>query len=323
MTDGESLAPSVPRLAIVVPCYDEAPSVDESARRLSELLERLAQEGCVDHESFIYLVDDGSRDGTWPAIERLHAMDPRIKGLKLSRNFGHQEAQLAGLLAVRERVDCAVTIDADLQQDPEAIRDFLKAHAAGAEIVFGVRRDRHSDGLLKKATALGFYALMKAMGVGTIPNHADYRLVGRKALDALSRYRESNLFLRGIFTDLGFRTETVLFEVSERGAGSTKYTPRRMISLALSGIASFSVVPLRLVALLGLAIWLGSVGMILYVVLVFLSGIGVPGWASTVVPIYFLGGLQLLALGIVGEYLGRLYTEVKGRPRYLEDEELF
>ena len=323
MGEADSYPPSAPRLAIVVPCYDEAPTLEESAGRLCDLLERLVRDGSVHADSFVYFVDDGSRDATWAAISRLHQTDSRVRGLKLSRNFGHQEAQLAGLMSVRKRVDCAVTIDADLQQDLEAIPQFLRAFSGGAEIVFGVRKDRRSDGALKKLTALGFYALMKGMGVGTIPNHADYRLVGRKALEALSHYRESNLFLRGIFADLGFQTERVHFDVTERTRGSSKYTARRMISLALSGIASFSVVPLRLVALSGLVIWLLSLTMVAYIVLIFLSGEAVPGWASTVVPIYFLGGLQLLALGIVGEYVGRLYKEAKGRPRYLEDLELF
>lgn len=323
MAEAESNSSSSPRLAIVVPCYDEALTLDACAAQICDLLTRLVSGGSVHPDSFVYFVDDGSRDGTWSAIARLHQADSRVKGLKLSRNFGHQEAQLAGLLFVRERVECAVTIDADLQQDLAAIPDFLTAFAGGAEIVFGVRSDRHSDGALKKFSALGFYALMKAMGVGTIRNHADYRLVGRKALDALSRYGESNLFLRGIFADLGFETETVRFDVKERARGTSKYTLRRMISLALSGIASFSVVPLRLVALLGLLIWLLSLGMMSYILLVYLSGVGVPGWASTAIPIYFLGGLQLLALGVVGEYVGRLYKEAKGRPRYLEDLELF
>ncbi len=324
MDEAESYPPAAPRLALVIPCFDEALTLDETAARCGELLARLVAEGSLHAQSFIYFVDDGSRDETWAGIERLHASDARVKGLKLSRNFGHQEAQLAGLLSIRERVDCAVTIDADLQQDLEAIPEFLKAFASGAEIVFGVRRDRRTDGALKKFSALAFYSLMKLMGVGTISNHADYRLVGRKALHALSRYRESNLFLRGIFAELGFQTEIVHFDVKERLHGTTKFTTRRMVSLALGAIASFSVAPLRMVALLGFAIWTLSLAMLAYIFFIaVIAGAGVPGWASTVIPIYFLGGLQLLALGIVGEYIGRLYKEAKARPRYLEDREIF
>jgi glycosyltransferase involved in cell wall biosynthesis len=316
--------PAQPRLAIVVPCYDEELVVEAAAGVLCGLLSSLVAEGRVDPSSFVYFVDDGSRDATWSVIDRLHEADPRVKGLKLSRNFGHQSAQLAGLLSVRSRVDCAITIDADLQQDVGAIPRFLESHAKGAEIVFGVRNDRRSDSVLKKLTALVFYRLMRLMGIGTIPNHADYRLVGRKGLEALSQFRESNLFLRGIFSELGFRTDIVRFDVKQRHQGSSKYTPRRMVSLALGGITAFSVAPLRLVAILGLVIFVISLSMAAYIFLFsVITGEGVPGWASTTIPIYVLGGLQILALGVVGEYIGRVYQEAKGRPRYLKDHELF
>ncbi len=313
-----------PRLAIVVPCYDEEAMVEATAAELCRVLGELGDAGLVDAASFVYFVDDGSRDGTWQRIRLLHERDPRVKALKLSRNFGHQNAQLAGLMSVRDRVDCAITIDADLQQDVDAIPRFLERHRAGAEIVFGVRNDRRSDALGKRWTARGFYWLSRLMGVGTVRDHADYRLVGSKALAALSRFGESNLFLRGIFADLGFRTDLVHFDVKERADGESKYTPRRMVSLALNGIAAFSVAPLRLVTVLGFVIFVLSLGMATYIFLLkAVAGRGVPGWASTTIPIYVLGGLQILALGVVGEYIGRLYREAKGRPRYLEDGELF
>ncbi len=240
----------VPVLAIVVPCLNEELVIAETARRLVEVLTRLSAAGKIDAESFIYLVDDGSRDRTWAVVEELHANDARIKGLKLARNVGTQNALLAGLLGVKEHADCVVTIDADLQQDEEVIETFLEKYRAGAHIVYGVRRGR-ADSYLKKATSSFFYTLMKLMGARIIKHHSEYRLVSRKAIEAIAEYREYNLFLRGIFVDIGYQSEIVPFNVRRRGAGRSKHNFRKLTSLALDGITSFSIVPLRLVTLFG------------------------------------------------------------------------
>lgn len=315
---------SRPILAIVVPCYNEAPLIVDTARKLVEILEELSSHGEIDSQSFIYFVDDGSQDETWLKICHLHQMNPqKIKGLKLARNFGSQSAILAGILSVRERAHCAITIDADLQQDERAIPLFLKSYKRGAEIVFGVRCDRSADSFWKKSTALIFYKCMKAMGVRIIENHADYRLISRKVIDSLAEFREYNLFLRGIFADLGFKTETVYFKAGRRQIGETKFSFKKMASLALNGITSFSVMPLRLISILGAGIFIFSCVMSIWILFKALFGKVVPGWASTLIPIYILGGLQIMLLGILGEYIGRIYKEVKARPRFIKDIELF
>jgi len=312
----------IPRLAIVIPCYDEELVIGQTLERLAELLRELAGRGQIDPDSFVYAVDDGSRDATWKIIETLHARDDKVKGLKLARNVGTQNALLAGLLAVKDRVDCVVTIDADLQQDEQVIETFLDRYRQGAQIVYGVRRRHGSDSVLKRGTSWFFYSLMNLMGIGIIKHHSEYRLVSRKALDAISEYREYNLFLRGIFVDIGYRSDVVPFDVRRRGAGRSKHGLRRLVSLALDGITSFSVAPLRLVTCVGVLIFLFSCGMTLFYLYEKLIGNTPPGWAGTVIPIYFLGGVQIVFLGLVGEYIGKIYKEVKGRPRYLKDEEL-
>lgn len=313
-----------PVLAVVVPCFNEEAVVEETATRLTAVLDGLIGNGAISPASFVYCVDDGSRDGTWGLIAAIHRRDSRVKGLKLSRNFGHQNALLAGLLAVKDRCGCAITIDADLQHDEQAIPRFVQKYREGADLVFGVRNDRRGDSPLKKATALFFYNLMKWMGVNIVKNHADYRLVGRKALEALATYGETNLFLRGIFATMGFRVEYVPFDVKERHAGTSKYSIVKMLGLAFSGITSFSIVPLRIVTLIGFVVFLISTAMSIYVLhVVLIENKGLPGWASTVLPIYFLGGVQLLSIGLLGEYIGRIYSETKARPRFIRDSELF
>jgi glycosyltransferase involved in cell wall biosynthesis len=320
-TGGDAARPPV--LAVVVPCFDEEEVVRLTATRLAALVARLVAAAKIDADSFVYFVDDGSRDATWAAVEELHRADSSIKGLKLARNVGMQNALLAGLLAVKDHADCAVTIDADLQQDEQAIEIFLERYARGVHIVCGVRRSRSTDSLAKRVTATFFYNLMNLMGAKITKHHAEYRLLSRKALAALAEYRESNLFLRGIVADLGLRTENVAFDVRPRAAGKTKYSPRKMIALALDGITSFSVVPLRLVTAAGALIFLFSCAMMLFYFYQKLKGYTLPGWAGTTIPIYFLGGVQIMFLGLVGEYVGKIYKEVKARPRYIKDEELF
>ena len=311
-----------PVLAIVVPCLNEELVIGDTARRLVEVLHRLSAAGKVDAESFVYLVDDGSRDRTWAVVEELHERDARVKGLKLARNVGTQNALLAGLLGVKEHADCVVTIDADLQQDEAVIETFLEKYAAGAHIVYGVRRGR-GDSYLKKATSGFFYSLMRLMGARIIKHHSEYRLVSRKAIDAIAEYREYNLFLRGIFVDIGYKSEIVPFTVRRRGAGRSKHGFGKLASLALDGITSFSIVPLRLVTVAGMLVFLFSVLMTLFYLYHKLKGHTPPGWAGTIIPIYFLGGVQIMFLGIVGEYIGKIYQETKARPRYIKDTELF
>ena len=282
-------ADSGPVLAIVIPCFNEELVVEETARRLLDLLTRLAEARRIDPESFLYFVDDGSRDETWTLIEKLHSRDERIKGLKLSRNVGTQNALLAGLLSIKDRVDCAVTIDADLQQDEQAMDTFIEKYRQGAHIVYGVRRRHDQNSLLKRATSWFFYNLLWLMGARIIKHHSEYRLVSRKALDAISQYREYNLFLRGIFVDIGYRSETVVFDVRPRSAGKSKHGLRKLASLALDGITSFSVVPLRLVTCAGVLIFLFSCAMTLFYLYHKIMGHTPPGWAGTIIPIYFFG----------------------------------
>ncbi len=306
-----------------MPCYNEELVVGQTLARLAALLRGLSVSGQIDAASFIYAVDDGSHDATWAIVEALHAQDATVKGLKLARNVGTQNALLAGLLAVKDRVDCVVTIDADLQQDEQVIETFLDKYRQGAQIVYGVRRKHGSDSIVKRATSWFFYNLMNLMGAGIIKHHSEYRLVSRKALDAIAEYREYNLFLRGIFVDIGYRSEVVPFDVRRREAGRSKHSLKKLAALALDGITSFSVVPLRLVTCAGALIFLFSCAMTLFYLYEKLVGHTPPGWAGTVIPIYFLGGVQIVFLGIVGEYIGKIYKEVKARPRYIRDEELF
>ena len=316
--------PSAPLVAVVVPCLNEEECLGRTLAELRNVLDALIDKGKAHADSYLYVVDDGSTDDTWSAVERAHAADGRVRGLRLSRNFGHQRALLAGLMKVRERCDVAISIDADLQQDPLAMEDFLDAYGAGAEVVMGVRTDRDSDGWLKRSMAQLFYRLMVALGVDVVPDHADYRLLGKRALAALAEYGESNLFLRHICSQLGFRSATVRYKVSARRHGVSKYTLARMLQLALHGITSSSVVPLRIVALTGFAVFVLSAVMACYVLYqALVLNAAVPGWASTTLPIYFIGGVQILCLGVVGEYVGQTLTEVKRRPRYHHDTELF
>lgn len=314
---------SEPVLAIVVPCFNEEEVIQQTATQLKLVLDALISQQEIHPTSFVLFSDDGSRDKTWSIINDLHVKYPSIRGIKLSYNRGHQNALFAGLIAVKDKADCIISIDADLQQDENAIPLFLEKFKSGADIVFGVRNDRGTDSFFKKSTALFFYKLMQIMGVKIIKNHADYRLMSQKAVRALADHREVNLFLRGLVGDLGFKTDTIFFDVKERFAGQSKYSLRKLLSFAINGITSFSVVPLRLVAVLGVVIFAFSFVLSIYVLLSkLLFQNVVPGWASTVLPIYFIGGVQVMSIGIVGEYIGKIYKEVKARPRYLIETEL-
>ena len=314
-------ARAVPQLTIVVPCFNEEEVLPETARRLGKLLGRLRQAGRITAASRVVFIDDGSRDGTWELIERLARDDERLGGLKLSRNRGHQNALLAGLFTVDG--DVLVSIDADLQDDVEIIEDMLRQHAKGMHVVYGVRNDRSSDGIFKRATALGFYRMIRSLGVESVYNHADFRLLSRRAVDALKDFREVNLFLRGIVPLIGFKSSVVYYTRTERLAGVSKYPFRKMFALAMDAVTSFSVVPLRLISALGILVFLFSVGMGVWTLAVrIFTERAVPGWTSTLLPIYLLGGLQILCVGILGEYLGKVYQETKRRPRYIIEKVL-
>jgi glycosyltransferase involved in cell wall biosynthesis len=313
-----------PVLAVVVPCFNEQESIPEAVETLLAVVDQLVSAGSIAPNSFLYFIDDGSSDASWHMLRSANDHDGRVKALKLSRNFGHQNALLAGLSSIKDRCDVSISIDADLQQDPNSIGDFIKAYKDGADVVFGIRNDRNSDDIFKKNTASIFYRMMSLMGVTIIPNHADYRLLSRKALAALAEYSEPDPFLRAICAQLGFKSGTVYFDVIARKAGVSKYSLSKMLGLAVTGVTSFSVVPLRIIAVLGLLIFGVTVMMSLYVLgrTVFVHDT-VPGWASTTLPIYFLGGIQLLCMGIIGEYLAKVLDTVKARPRFISEAELF
>jgi glycosyltransferase involved in cell wall biosynthesis len=313
--DPDTRTRALPRLAIVVPCHNEEEVLPGTARTLLARLNSLREEGLVAPSSSLCLVDGGSTDRTWALIRELHATEPRVQGLKLTRNFGHQAALLAGMFEVD--ADAVVTIDADLQDDETCITEMVRQFRAGHDLVLGVRDDRRSDTTVKRATAHGYYRLLRLLGVNVVFNHADYRLMSRRAVDELRQYPETNLFLRGIVPMLGLPATTVRYARRARTAGRTKYPARRMLSLAWEGVTSFSVAPLRLVSALGFLIALGSLGVTAWALAVkLLWGTAVPGWASIVVPMYFLGGVQILCLGVIGEYVGKIYLESKRRPRY-------
>lgn len=307
------------KLTIVVPCYNEQEVLPYTADRLVGLLHHLRQKDLIDEGSRIYFVDDGSRDATWSLIAEYVGQGKPFVGVRLSRNRGHQNALLAGLFAAEG--DAVISMDADLQDDPGAVEQMIEQFRDGADIVYGVRHARQTDSFFKRATAEGFYWLMARMGATTLRNHADYRLMSRRAVEALKQYREVNLFLRGVIPTLGFRTAVVEYARNERVAGESKYPLKRMIGLAIDGITSFSSVPLRLISIIGLLVSLASLVITAWALLIAVfSNRAVPGWASTVVPMYFLGGVQLLAMGVIGEYIGKIYLEVKDRPRFFIDE---
>jgi glycosyltransferase involved in cell wall biosynthesis len=314
--------PGLPTLAIVVPCFNEQETIAFTVDTLLEHLDGMVAGGIVASASFLFFVDDGSRDATWALLSAARQADRRVRGLRLSRNFGHQPALLAGITAVHDIADVSISIDADLQQEPEAMERFIAAWREGANIVLGVRRDRASDGVGKKASATGFYWLMRSMGVGVVPNHADYRLLDKKAMRALLSFPETNLFIRGISSMLGFDTRLVPFDVKERQYGASKYSLVRMLRFALYAITSFSVVPLRVISVLGVVSFLVRSFFVGYVFCSSLSGSTVPGWDWTVFTIYFLAGVQLLSIGVLGEYVGKIYSTVQQRPRWIEWDRL-
>jgi len=305
----------VGKLSIVIPCYNEEEVLPETAKRMAALLDRLITAGKISYDSAIWFVDDGSTDRTWSMICELAENSEKFFGIKLSRNRGHQNALIAGLFTAEG--DALVSIDADLQDDINAIEEMVEKYLAGAEIVYGVRRQRATDSAFKRLTAQTFYKLIAALGTESVYNHADYRLMSRRAVECLKQYAEVNLYLRGIVPLIGFRSEIVYYDRTNRYAGESKYPLNKMIALALDAITSFSVVPLRLITLAGFMIFLGSMLVTLWALWVrFFSDDVVPGWTSIVLPMYFLGGIQIFCIGMLGEYLGKAYQELKGRPRF-------
>ncbi|WP_078544119.1 glycosyltransferase family 2 protein [Litchfieldia alkalitelluris] len=306
-----------PILTIVVPCFNEEEVLPETIKQLLNLLERLENQSLVSKHSKLLFVDDGSTDQTWKIIYQTGLNDRRIKGIKLSRNSGHQSALLAGLFSAKSQSDCVVSIDADLQDDIDVIRDFILKFREGYEVVLGVRNERKTDTFFKKHTAQGFYKIMKKLGVNIVYNHADFRLLSKRAIEELERFNEINLFLRGIVPLIGFQTTKVFYDRKERLAGETKYPLKKMVSFAIDGVTSFSVTPIRFVSLIGFASFFVSLMFGVYFLLLKFSGNTTTGWTSLITSIWLIGGLQLIAVGLIGEYIGKIYKETKQRPRYI------
>lgn len=308
-----------PTIIVVSPCYNEELVINDTVIQLSQKLEELITKDIISNKSFIAFVDDGSKDNTWNKISEYSKSNSLIKGLKLTGNVGHQNALYAGLIYYKNQADALISIDADLQDDIMVIEDMIQQYINGNEIVYGVRKERKTDSFFKRNTALFFYKIMLSMKVNIIYNHADFRLCSSRVLNALEKYEEVNLFLRGIIPEIGFKNSVVYYDRLERKAGESKYPIRKMISFAWNGITSFSNYPLKLVTIIGFFIFIGCFAMTIYALISWQLHNTVPGWLSTVIPMYFLGGIQLFCFGIIGEYIGKIYSEVKKRPRYFID----
>ena len=312
-------------LYLVIPCYNEQEVLHETARQLKEKMESLKSRNMISDKSRIVFVNDGSKDNTWQIIEELHQSDSIFRGIKLSRNKGHQNALMAGLMTVKNECDAAISLDADLQDDINAIDAMVEKFSEGCDIVYGVRSARKTDTFFKKFTAESFYKIMEKMGVEVTYNHADYRLMSKRALDALKQFKEVNLFLRGIVPMIGYKTDCVYYERKERFAGESKYPLKKMIAFAMEGITSLSIKPIGMITALGVGIFTISIIMLIYFLVRHFMGQTVEGWTSLAVSVWAIGGLQLLAIGIIGEYIGKIYLETKARPKfiiekYLKDE---
>lgn len=304
-------------LYLVIPCYNEEAVLHETAKRLKEKISRMISEDMISAKSRIMFVNDGSKDDTWDIIRKLHEKDSVFSGVSLSRNRGHQNALLAGLMTAKEYADMVISLDADLQDDIDAIDKFVEKYYEGYDIVYGVRNKRETDTFFKRNTALAFYKFQAFMGVDAVYNHADYRLMSKRALEGLEGFKEVNLFLRGIVPLIGYQYTTVAYDRNERFAGESKYPLKKMLAFALDGITSFSIKPIRFVTMTGFIIFLGSILVILYSFIRKILGFTVGGWAFLACSIWLLGGIELLGLGVVGEYIGKIYNEAKQRPRYI------
>ena len=308
------------KLFVVLPCYNEEEVLGETSKRLLELYGKMISEGTVSPESKIVFVDDGSRDRTWEIISGLCEQNNIYRGVKLAHNAGHQNALLGGLMTVKDECDCAVSIDADLQDDLNVIPEMVKKFDNGCDVVYGVRSERKTDSFFKRTTAQGFYKFMAMMGVDVVYNHADYRLMSRRALNDLESFKEVNLFLRGLVPLIGYKSDSVYYERAERFAGESKYPLKKMLSFAFDGITSFSVKPIKVLWSMGLIVCVAAVIAAIYTLVSKFFGYTSDGWASLMCSIWFLGGVQLVSIGIIGEYIGKIYKESKARPRYIIEE---
>ena len=308
-----------PVLYLILPCYNEEDTLDYSIEKIKEKLGRLVSENKISVKSKALFVSDGSKDKTLLRLHEEASKDNRIAVVSLASNRGHQNAIMAGMMVAKEYCDIAITIDVDLQQDIEALDEFIKKYNEGSEIVYGIRNDRKSDGFMKKATASMYYKLMHALGADVMTNHADYRLMSKKALDMLSKYEETNLFLRGLIPTMGFNSDIVYFDVKEREFGKSKYTVKKMFTLALDGITSMSVRPLHMISVLGFLVFLFSVALAIYTLVGYFRGDNVQGYTTSIIVSLLIGGVTLLSLGVIGEYIGKVYMEAKHRPRYMID----
>lgn len=305
------------KLFVVVPCYNEEEVLGETSSRLDKLFAKMVSDGLLSPESRVVFVDDGSKDKTWSIIDSLCKENGIFRGIKLAHNAGHQNAVLAGLMTVKDECDCAISIDADLQDDINAIVEMVKKYDDGCDVVYGVRSDRKTDTFFKRTTAQGFYKFMSAMGVDVVYNHADYRLMSKRVLDALADFKEVNLFLRGIVPLIGYKSDCVYYERAERFAGESKYPLKKMLAFAFDGITSFSVKPIKMLWSVGIVVCLAAILAAIYVIISKFFGYSTDGWASLMCSIWFLGGVQLISVGVIGEYIGKIYKEVKARPRFI------
>lgn len=304
------------KLTIVVPAYNEEEVLTSSVQKLLAVEDQIAAQAVLGQRADILIVDDGSKDHTWEIIENLHAANSRIRGLRFSRNFGHQSALIAGMSEAVKTADMIVTIDADLQDDPDKIVDMVDAYADGADIVYGVRNNRETDSWFKRTTAQGYYKTLKLLGVELVPNHADFRLMSKRAVETFLQYPERNIFIRGLIPKLGFKTAEVFYKRTPRMAGESKYPLKKMLAFAWDGITSLTIAPVRFILILGTLSCLLAVGMVVYAIVMTMLGLTVHGWSALMVSLWFVGGIQMISLGVIGEYIGKLTTEVKHRPRY-------
>ena len=308
------------KLYLAIPCYNEEEVLHDSAEKLLVKYTELMNSGKISEDSKIVFIDDGSKDRTWEIIKELHDKNPVYQGIKLSRNRGHQNALLCGLMTLKDKADAVISIDADLQDDINAFDAMIEKYEAGCDVVYGVRSKRETDTFFKRFTAEAFYKILNKMGAKVIFNHADFRLMSKRALDAFSQYKETNIFLRGMVPLVGYKSDVVTYERFERLAGESKYPLKKMLALAWEGITSLSIQPIRMITWLGAIIFFISLIMIIYSLISHFTGSAVSGWASTLCSIWALGGLQLLAIGIIGEYIGKIYLETKRRPRFIVEE---
>lgn len=310
------------KLYLAIPCYNEEEVLRDSAGKLLNKYNQMMYDGLITDDSKIVFIDDGSKDKTWKIISELHSENPIFQGIKLSRNRGHQNALLCGLMTLKDKADAVISIDADLQDDINTFDEMVKKYEDGCDVVYGVRSKRETDTFFKRFTAEGFYKILNSMGAKVVFNHADFRLMSRRALEAFSLYKETNIFLRGMVPMIGFKSDVVKYARTERLAGESKYPLKKMLALAWEGVTSLSIKPIRMITWLGAIVFAVSIIMIIYSIVSFFMGTAQSGWASTLCSIWAIGGLQLLAIGVVGEYIGKIYLESKHRPRFIVEEYL-